>query len=273
MILCGGKDLVQSDDCHMIELGADKWRAGSCKLPTSMTHASMVSTSDGSVIISGGYSDQIGWLDGVYKLESITPEDCKDHPESCCHWEVLPSMPGKPVYSHCSVMYDNNLVIMGGNAFDLETGLYDVDEMKILNMDTMEWTMSTIPSPRQRFGCVKTEYNGKSGILISGGFCHGYAEGSCDQQRLDDTHFYDWENKSWEDLGKPMSQARDGHVIKNIQGSLLAFGGDNKGMQINGVERWSRLDERWMYAGFDLAGFGTNNFAVVTIPEFTYICQ
>jgi hypothetical protein len=271
IILCGGMALTESDECHMMELDSSTWRKGSCKLPTTMTHASMVSY-DGSVIVSGGYSSNIGWLDTVYRLQSIDTEQCKSNPDGCCSWESLPKMIGKAVYSHCSVIYENNLVIMGGNSFDSESyGMEDVDEMKVLNMETMEWTLKKIPSPRQRFGCVKTEHNGRSGIMISGGFCHSYAEGSCDQLRLADTQFYDWENDSWEDLGKPLSSGpRDGHTLMTVQGDLLAFGGDYKGQQIDSVEKWN--GDYWVSANFDLAGFGTNNYGVAEVPEFSYLC-
>ena len=48
----------------------------------------------------------------VYQLTSIGACD-ESNDDDCCTWETLPEMPGQAVYSHCSLMYDDNLVIMG----------------------------------------------------------------------------------------------------------------------------------------------------------------
>jgi len=273
LLLCGGKDTVESAECKMIEIGQSTWRPGFCKLPSARTHASMISTMDGSVIISGGYSDYGGWLADIYKLKEIRPEDCEGSWNGdCCTWENIGTNPGHPVYAHCSIQYDDDhIALIGGNTWDQQVGMYDVPDIQIYNMRTGEWKKGRdMPIGRQRAGCIKTEVNGRSGILVAGGFCHGNPDfEECDLLRMDSTVFYDWENDSWEDLAAPLHENRDGLNVANIGGRILAFGGEFRGGPVTVIEEFD--GSRWVDAEFSLSG-GTANFASTVLPENSYRC-
>jgi len=272
VILCGGKDTTESNECKMIEIGTSSWKEGSCFLPVPVTHHSMVSTMDGTVVISGGYSEQIGWLPEVYKLTEMRTEECNNlQTNHCCTWEKIGTNPGNAVYAHCSVQYDeDHLAIIGGNTWSGSDGQYDVPDIQILNMKTGEWKRGAdMPMARQRAGCIKTEVNGRSGILVAGGFCHGNPNfDECDLLRLETTVFYDWENDSWEDLAAPLLEPRDGLKIANIGGKILAFGGEFRGFPVKGVEEWT--NGGWAPAHFDIGD--TKDFASTVIPSGYYNC-
>jgi hypothetical protein len=272
VMLCGGKDVAESNECKMIEIGQSSWRPGFCKLPSARTSAAMTSTMDGSIIISGGYSEMSGWLSDIYKLTEIRPEDCDSWNPNCCTWENIGTNPGSPVYAHCSVQYDqDHLVLIGGNTWSVTNGQYDVPDIQIFNMRTGEWKKGRdMPIARQRAGCIKTEVNGRSGILVAGGFCHGNPDfEECDLLRMDSTMFYDWENDSWEDLAAPLIDNRDGLDIANIGGKILAYGGEYRGGPVTAIEEWD--GSKWVQTDFKLSG-GTANFASTVLPEDSYIC-
>jgi hypothetical protein len=177
-----------------------------------------------------------------------------------------------PVYAHCSLQYDeDHIVLLGGNTWSQQNGQYDIPDVQIYNMETGEWKKGRdMPMARQRAGCIKAEINGRSGILVAGGFCHGNPDfDECDLLRLDSTMFYDWQNDSWEDLAAPLHENRDGLNIENIGGRILAYGGEFRGGPVTVIEEWD--GSKWVNTDFPLAG-GTNNFASTVIPEDSYKC-
>jgi len=276
LVLCGGKDIMESNDCNIIDLGSGDWKEGACKMDLARTHASMLTTFDGKVIISGGYSSNVGWLNEISMLTELDADSCTNQVTSnCCRWESLGSINGNATYDHCSLQYDNdNLLFIGGNTWDSILGQFDIPDVQIYNMNTGSWRRGQdMPIGRQRMGCIKTEINGRSGVLVTGGFCHGnpnYEE--CAQLRLKNTIFYDFENDSWEELaGGDLMEPRDGLTLGMVQGKLLAYGGQDIGKPVTNVEEWSFADNRWLRTDLQLED-GVANFASTVIPETYYHC-
>eukprot|EP00088_Acartia_fossae_P043520 TRINITY_DN4586_c0_g2_i2.p1 TRINITY_DN4586_c0_g2~~TRINITY_DN4586_c0_g2_i2.p1 ORF type:complete len:362 (-),score=64.34 TRINITY_DN4586_c0_g2_i2:166-1251(-) len=274
VILCGGKDTVESNECNMIEIGTDRWREGYCKMDFARTHAKLVSAPDGKVIISGGYNDMQGWLKDVSQLVSINPSECTTWNSNCCTWESLGASP-IGVYEHCFLHYDNDhLVLIGGNTWDEQNGMYDIADIQIYNKQTGQWKMGEpMPIGRQRAGCVKTTHNGRSGIMVAGGYCHGNPNyEQCDQLRLSNTIFYDWENDSWEEIGD-LKHGRDGVSLAYVGDKLYAFGGEYKGNVIVDVEVWNEEGgvSTWTETSTKLTD-GIANYAFTSIPAGEYTC-
>jgi len=269
LLLCGGKVLDESDICHRLKLGEANWKPESsktCNLDRERTYAAMFTTFDGKVVVSGGYSGQAGWLSDVQQLDSYE-SDCE---ENCCQWTNIGTINGRGVYSHCALQYDDDhYVFLGGNTYSSE-GQYDIADVQIYNFKTGQWKQGQdMPIPRQSLGCIKTTHNGREGILIAGGFCNNNPnyEG-CNQLRISQTAFYDFQADSWEVVGD-LNQARDGLVLANIEGTIMAIGGEYRGGPIQQIEAWD--GERWEDSGLSLIQ-GTSFFAHAQVPNNFYTC-
>ncbi|XP_023341305.1 kelch-like protein 31 [Eurytemora carolleeae] len=236
IMLCGGKDTIESKKCYNLPVGSSSWKRDVCELERERINANMFSTSDGKIVISGGYSSKAGWLKDVQMLQSYDP-DCTSN---CCQWDNIGTIDGKGVYSHCALQYDeDHFVFMGGNTWD-SNGQYDIADVQIFNYKTGQWTKGKdIPIPRQGHGCIKTTHNGRDGIMIAGGFCNGNPNHpDCYQLRLDSTMFYDFESDEWTELS-PLNNARDGLVLNNVEGTIMAIGGQYRGAPVEIIEKWN----------------------------------
>jgi len=266
LLLCGGKTLTETENCHSLEVGGQRWRSDHCSLDKARTNADMFTTSDGRVVVSGGYNERYGWLSDVQMLNEYDPDCTTD----CCQWENIGTINGKGVYAHCSLQFDeDHFVFMGGNTWDSE-GQYDIADVQVFNRKTGQWVRGMdMPIPRQGHGCIKTTHNGREGIMVAGGFCNGNPDHpDCYQLRIDQTIFYDFENDTWEELGA-LNHARDGLVLQNIAGEIYAIGGENRGRPVKIIEKWNgnSWDDTDMILLDDISAF-----AHVQVPAGSYKC-
>jgi len=266
LLLCGGKILQEYDTCHRLELGASRWKPDDCTLSTERTNAAMFTTMDGKAVVSGGYSSRAGWLKDVEVLENYESTSNSNS----CEWKKVGEIPGNGVYNHCALQFDEEtFVFIGGNTWNNE-GQYDIADVYKYNIKTGDWTKGKdIPVPRQSHGCIKTTVNGKEGIMVAGGFCNGnpsYA--SCQQLRITSTAFYHVHEDVWEEL-RPLNKARDGLTLHNIQGTIMAIGGEYRGKPVKEIEAWSGT--RWEVIEMELLQ-GITRFASVQIPSAFYNC-
>jgi len=266
LLLCGGKVLEEYDICHRMTLGDSNWKSGTCTLNRERTYAAMFTTFDGKVVVSGGYSSKAGWLSDVQQLDSYQ-SDCE---ANCCEWTNIGTIDGLGVYSHCALQYDeNNYVFLGGNTYSVE-GQYDVADVQIFNIMTGEWRKGQdLPIPRQSHGCIKTTHKGREGIMVAGGFCNNNPNfEACQQLRISQTAFYDFENDTWEVIGD-LNYARDGLVLANIEGTIMAIGGEHRGAPKTEIEAWN--GESWDIASISLLQ-GTSFFAHAQVSSDFYTC-
>jgi len=266
LLLCGGKALTETEICHSLELGSNSWKGDHCSLDKARTNADMFTTSDGRVVVSGGYNERYGWLSDVQILNSFDP-NCDSN---CCQWENLGTIQGKGVYAHCSLQYDDDhFVFLGGNTWDSE-GQYDIPDVQKFNINTGEWVRGKdMPIPRQGHGCIKTTMNGREGIMVAGGFCNGNPDHpDCYQLRIDQTIFYDFESDEWTELA-PLNYARDGLVLQNIGGEIYAIGGENTGRPEKRIEKWN--GSSWETTNMVLLD-EVSAFAHVQVPATEYRC-
>jgi len=266
LLLCGGKAIGESDECHSLKLGSDHWKSGGCFLNRERANSAMFSTMDGKVVVSGGYSSKAGWLSDVQMLTSYK-SDCD---VDCCEWTNIGTINGKGVYSHCALQFDEEtFVFIGGNTWDND-GQYDIPDVQRYNTRTGEWTRGKdMTIPRQSHGCIKTTYKGKEGIMVAGGFCNGNLDHpECSQLRIDSTVFYDVINDTWEELA-PLNNARDGLTLQNVEGTIMAIGGEYRGTPVNEIEVWN--GESWEISELQLLE-RISNFAFAQIPKDTYHC-
>jgi len=266
ILLCGGKTQTETKACHTLPLGAGSWKSDNCELDKQRVNHDMFTTFDGRVVVSGGYSDRVGWLSDIQIMDEFDP-DCT---VNCCSWTNVGTIDGKGVYSHCSLQYDDDhYVFIGGNTWDAN-GQYDIADVQIYNFRTGEWKRGKdLPIPRQGHGCIKTTHNGKEGILVAGGFCNGNPNHElCYQLRIDQTIFYDFAADTWEEL-EPLNYARDGMILQNIGGDIYAIGGENTGLAVVEIEKF--VDGKWEMAERNLLD-RVSSFAHVQVPSSTYGC-
>jgi len=266
ILLCGGKTQTETEKCHTLPLGEGNWKSDSCSLDKQRVNADMFTTNDGRVVVSGGYSERIGWLSDIQIMDTFDP-DCT---VNCCSWTNVGTIDGKGVYSHCSLQYDDDhFVFMGGNTWDVN-GQYDIADVQIFNFRTGEWKRGQdMPIPRQGHGCIKTTHNGKEGIMVAGGFCNGNpAHESCYQLRINQTAFYDFGSDSWEMLGD-LNYARDGMILQDIGGDIYTIGGENTGQPVTHIEKF--VNGAWEMANMDLLD-KVSSFAHVQVPSTAYRC-
>jgi len=269
LLLCGGKTTQEFDTCHRLQLGSSSWRpeSDSCVLTSERSSARMFSTFDGKAVVSGGYSKSLGWMTDIEILEDYDADADSDS----CQWRTIGQIPGKGVYAHCALQYDQDtFVFIGGNTWDSDGGQYDIADVHKLNIKTGEWTRGKdIPVPRQSHGCIKTTVNGKEGIMVAGGFCEGnldYAE--CHQLRITSTVFYHFDDDTWEELA-PLNRARDGLTLQNVEGTIMAIGGEYRGTPVKEIEIWN--GHKWEIADIKLLR-GLSRFAFASLPSSMYQC-
>jgi len=266
LLLCGGKAIKESKECHRLPLGANEWKSGSCSLNRERTNSAMFSTFDGKVVVSGGYSSKAGWLSDIQLLENYDP-NCEN---DCCQWTNMGTINGKGVYSHCALQFDDEtFVFIGGNTWDND-GQYDIPDVQLYNTRTGEWKRGKdMDVPRQSHGCIKTTHKGREGIMVAGGFCNGNQNHpDCSQLRINSTAFYDVQADSWEELS-PLNHKRDGLTLQNIEGSIMAIGGEYRGSPVQEIEVWN--GEEWEESSLRLLE-RISSFAFAQIPKSTYHC-
>ena len=92
------------------------------------------------VVTAGGYCHASGYVDDMIGM-NINP-----HPDLSAHWSECPMKLPAKLRLHCSVLYDDKLMVTGGN--DGNTTSDKIHEVQVVPPYTVK-TLSRMPEPRQ----------------------------------------------------------------------------------------------------------------------------
>jgi len=261
LLLCGGQDLdsiiapallrVNRRCWTLSSMHTDQWEE-TFSLSLRRTFHATVATSGHVWAFGGENLDETGAFQQLNAVESFTWSR---------GWEKRPEYELNPTRSAaCAVaLDDDNIFLLGG----LTTPNTEANQTKavldsVVKMNsTGGWVaLSPMLQPRYHAACTTYTFEGKRGIVVSGGM------GLDDKGPCNTVEFYDVEEDIWERM-PAMVNARCGHSMSHLNGVLTVFGGHHNGTSITNVEEFKR--DQWENT-FNTGGEGRHYFASADIP-------
>lgn len=162
-------------------------------------------------------------------------------------WSKGPTIPGAGVYASCAVAINMTTILIAG-------GVYDKNQVKLLNVNTDEWTSwPPLPIGVSDHDCIRTY----DGVLLSGG--------KANRGVTSQTVLIDMISGYPETVG-PLSVARAGHKMVQYGGAILAIGGEDANYRkLTTIEEWVPGTKSWVTKEFSLNETRAY-FAVANVP-------
>lgn len=221
--LCGGQDSNIHNECYYLNIGSSSWVLTN-PMVASRRYAASVTMPDGRLVILGGYNTGSAWLDTVEVKEAGNGK-----PFNMVDGWKLP----RKMFDLCAVAINNtHIFIAGGSMY----GKPQVEAADILDTTTNTWhSLPNMPLARSAPGCILTEVNGESGILVTGGL------NSEQLEQTKRTEFLSLSTHKWTQL-ENLVQDRMGHNIFQLgaKNKLTVVGGYSQTEgQLFGVETYT----------------------------------
>jgi len=163
-------------------------------------------------------------------------------------WIEGSDIPGDGVADACAVALNSTHIFLAG-------GFYDKRQVRVYDVNMGLWTnYPSLSFPINNHACIKID----SGVLISGGFTR--------RDTTAQTLIYSFDNGGQAEPVGSLNVARESHKMVEVDGKVLAIGGENDDGRIGVIEIYDPKNNDWTIVEDSTLSDPRASFVVLSVP-------
>merc|ERR1719447_2400868 len=241
VVMCGGVKDGQGTPCYTNEIGTHEWKKF-CPLKENRERFTMTAVeSSHALVVVGGF--KAGKDVEIYK-------DGK--------WQNGPELREQGLVHHCSVQYNNKVMVTGGFCSGKPTDTVQTICVESNQVDIF----APLNSKRYAHSCMATSWGGEDYVVVAGGF-EDYSVSNTVE--FIPTKMDGYSAPVWKTL-PPMNIKRFNFGLGIYGKKLAAFGGQPT-IDSDKIEVYCPESKQWRLVGRSLVNPERHFFTAITVPE------
>merc|ERR1719167_27425 len=241
VVMCGGGKDGQGTPCYTNEIGTHEWKKF-CPLKENRERFTMTAVeSSNALVVVGGF--KAGKDVEIYK-------DGK--------WQYGPELREQGLVHHCSVQYNNKVMVTGGFCSGKPTDTVQTICVESNQVDNF----APLNSKRYAHSCMATSWGGEDYVVVAGGF-EDYSVSNTVE--FIPTKMDGYSAPVWKTL--PSMNIKRFNFGLGIYGKKLAAFGGQPTIDSDKIEVYCPESKQWRLVGRSLVNPERHFFTAITVPE------